>query len=283
MEPDSVSGSRDDGMGGAERRARDQVRALGTPTADPDFRARLAADFASGTLASAPRPSSVLRLPWHAREMTRWAVAAAAAAALIVAGLMLNRGPSYRIVSQHGSGIASVDGHGVTLNDLASLERTIHPGSRIALPADGDLMLQAGNTMMVAIERGSVVTLPGTPGRWFARRVAGRVDSGILRVTTGPGFHGAALALRTPEAQVQVTGTTFAVICEPAGTCVCVLEGMVHVGPIGAAMMEIPGGLRGYVYANGAPMVRATMRPDERVMLGELRERRDRHMGAGAH
>jgi hypothetical protein len=37
------------------------------------------------------------------------------------------------------------------------------------------------------------------------------------------------------------------------------------------------------VYANGTPMVRATMRTDERVMLGELRERRDRQMGAGTH
>ena len=278
-----MSGSRDDVTAGAERRARDRVRALSAPTADPDFRARLADDFASGALASAPRSAAALRLPWHAREMTRWAVGAAAAAALIVAGLMLNRGPAYRIISQHGDGIASVDGHGVMLNDLAGLERTIHPGSRIALPADADLVLEAGHTMMVALERGSVVTLPGTPGRWFGRRVAGRVDTGILRVTTGPGFHGAALALRTPEAQLQVTGTTFAVICEPAGTCVCVLEGTVRVGPIGAAMMEIPGGLRGYVYANGTPMARATMRPDERVMLGELRERRDQHMGAGTH
>jgi hypothetical protein len=40
--------------------------------------------------------------------------------------------------------------------------------------------------------------------------------------------------------------------------------------------------MRGYVYANGAPMVEATMRPDEAIKLGELRQRRDAGPGARA-
>jgi hypothetical protein len=158
----------------------------------------------------------------------------------------------------------------------------IRAGAELAMPADGDLTLRAGNQMLLSIDPGSVVTLPGTAGRWYGRRLSGRVDAGVMRVSTGVSFQGASLALRTPEAQVHVTGTTFAVICEPAGTCVCVLEGVVRVGPLGAEMAEIPGGMRGYVYANGAPMVEATMRPDEAIKLGELRQRRDAGPGARA-
>ncbi|MGH7740594.1 MAG: FecR domain-containing protein [Candidatus Eiseniibacteriota bacterium] len=266
-----------DRLDDAGRRASEAVRALPRPAADPDFRARLVAEFTSGEIARAPRRIQVIRLPWHRREMTRWALASAAATALVVAVLALNQGPSWRVVSRHGHGLASIDGREIPLGS-DEFDHLLHAGVQLALPADGDLMLQAGDQMMLAVDPGSVVTLPEAPGRWFARRVHGRVDEGTMRVSTGAAFRGAALALMTPEAQVRVTGTTFAVICEPAGTCVCVLEGVVRVGPLGAAMADVPGGMRGYVYANGAPMAHATMRPDETVKLGELREKRDARM-----
>ena len=278
-----MNDAREETLGEPERRAGQSVRGLPSVIADPDFRARLAADFTSGRIEAMPRPAASIRLPWHRREMTRWAVAAAAAAALVVSALVANQGPAWRVVSRHGGGLASVDGREVALSDGASLDRVIRAGVLLAMPADGDLVLQAGDQMMLAVDPGSVVTLPGTAGRWFGRRLAGRVDVGVMRVSTGASFHGAALALRTPEAQVQVTGTTFAVICEPAGTCVCVLEGVVRVGPLGAAMADIPGGMRGYVYASGEPMVRATMRPDEHEKLGALRARREEHLGGAPH
>jgi len=53
---------------------------------------------------------------------------------------------------------------------------------------------------------------------------------GEIRVTTGPSFPGAHLDVSTPVAAIEVSGTTFAVILEPHGTCVCVLEGTVKVG-----------------------------------------------------
>jgi ferric-dicitrate binding protein FerR (iron transport regulator) len=283
MGHDFMNDSREETLSEPERQASQRVRELAAVAADPDFRARLAADFASGDIERMPRHAVVMPLPWHRREMTRWAVAAAAAAALVVAALALNQGPAWRVVSRHGGGLLSVDGREVALSDGASLDRMIRAGVQLATPSDGDLVLQAGDQMMLAVASGSVVTLPGTAGRWFGRRLAGRVDEGIMRVSTGAAFHGAALALRTPEAQVHVTGTTFAVICEPAGTCVCVLEGMVRVGPLGATMADIPGGMRGYVYASGAPMVRATMRPDERIELGDLLERRTMRPGHGMH
>ena len=266
LEPESV-------LSEPERRARESVRRLPRAAADPDFRARLMTDFASGRIATGAARTGAFGLPWHHREMTRWALGAAAAAALIVTAIALNQGPSWRVTSRHGSGIASVDGRGVELGS-PEFERLLKPGAHLALPSDADLALQAGDQMMVALDPGSEVTLPGAPGRWWGRRIEGRVDSGIMRVSLGPTFHGSVLALRTHEAQLRVVGTTFAVICEPTGTCVCVLEGVVDVGPIGGAMAEIPGGMRGYVFANGAPMDREGMRPEERIRLTELRRRR---------
>lgn len=264
----------------AERSARERVRRLPRAAADPDFRARLAADFASGRIAQGPARGGVFRLPWHHREMTRWALAAAAAAALIVTAIALNEGPAWRVTSRHGGGIASVDGRGVELGS-SEFEHLLKPGAHLALPSDADVALAAGDQMMVALDPGSEVTLPGAPGRWWGRRIEGRVDSGIMRVSLGPMFHGSVLALRTRDAQLRVVGTTFAVICEPTGTCVCVLEGVVDVGPIGGTMSEIPGGMRGYVFANGAPMDREGMRPDERIRLTELRRRRMASAGMG--
>jgi ferric-dicitrate binding protein FerR (iron transport regulator) len=269
-----MSDPQNQGLGEPERRASEQLRALPRVPAEPEFRARLAREFASGQIEHATRRAGVIRLPWHRREMTRWAAAAAAAAALIVAVLALNQGPEWRVVSLHGRGLATLDGREVALGDGAQLDRMLRPGVQLALPSDADLLLQAGDQMMLAVDPGSVVTLPGAPGRWFARRAQGRVDAGTMRVTTGAAFHGAALAILTPEAQVRVTGTTFAVICEPTGTCVCVLEGTVRVGPLGAGMTEVPGGMRGYVFASGAPMAHAAMRPDEEIKLGRLRAAR---------
>jgi len=80
---------------------------------------------------------------------------------------------------------------------------------------------------------------------------------------------------------VEVTGTTLAVICEPAGTCVCVFEGVVHVGAKGAAAEAVPGGRRRYVFSDGRPPEVADIRPAEIGKLGSFRAgRRDWLEGA---
>jgi hypothetical protein len=61
------------------------------------------------------------------------------------------------------------------------------------------------------------------------------------------------------------------VICEPQGTCVCVLEGRVMVGPKDGTMERVDGGHRRYVFADGRPPEMAEMRPTEHSPLGEMR------------
>jgi ferric-dicitrate binding protein FerR (iron transport regulator) len=254
----------------AEQRARAALAALPHPAVDVEFRARLRESFVSGE--APPLRARVPRLPWHSRPMTHWTLGVAAVAAALLAVLTMNQGGDWQVISAHGSARIMVDGRAVPGGDVAVLERRLRIGTRLELPEGSDLMLRAGDQWLMAVDAGTSLTLPAIPGRWFAREVSGDVDAGEIRLSTSRAFHGAALALSTPEATVRVTGTTFAVICESTGTCVCVLEGSVRMGAGQALPAEVPAGMRGYAFADRRPMMRATMRVEEEPKLGTLRE-----------
>lgn len=255
-----------------EARARDAVRALPRPVARADFRARLRREFTSGTLESAA-PAVVLRLPWHRTAMARAGAAAFAAAAALVIAFVANRAPEWKLESVQGDGLVVVDGTPVPTAHVEDLARRLRPGTFVQLPSGVQLELVSHGEMAVQMTGGTHASVPSLPGRWFARHAAAEVREGEIRVTTGSGFHGARLAIETPEARVQVTGTTFAVICEPAGTCVCVMEGRLMVGARGGSMSPVMGGHRRYVFADGRPEESAEMRPTEHAPLGSLRVR----------
>ncbi|TMQ74199.1 MAG: FecR domain-containing protein [Candidatus Eisenbacteria bacterium] len=263
----------------AETRARDAVRGLAMPRADVAYRARLKRDFASGRIGA----RRVLELPvaWHRRPFWRWALAPVTVALLAVALFATNRGPAWTVLSTTGDGIAIVDETPVPLAHAEELERRLRPGARVVAPEGAEVELASAAGIVFQVTGGTEFTVPASPGRWFARRVTGAVRHGEIRVTTGPSFRGARLHLDTPEAAVEVTGTTLAVICEPAGTCVCVFEGVVHVGAKGAAAEAVPGGRRRYVFSDGRPPEVADIRPAEIGKLGSFRAgRRDWLEGA---
>jgi hypothetical protein len=256
-----------------ERTARDAVRELPAPVADSSFRARLREQFASGHFE--PLRMETRRLPWPERPMTRWTLAVAATLIALASILELNQPPAWRVIGGHGDGIATIDDRAVPLGHTHDLDRSIHAGAHVTLPMDCDLELEAPGTARLQIVAGSDIVVPGVPGRWFLREAFGEVKSGEVRITTESRFHGATLALTTPETHVLVSGTTLAVICEPTGTCVCVLEGVVRIGGSAHAMSLIPGGMRAYVYADGRPLERTTMRETEVPALNALRGSRD--------
>src|SRR5687768_1619740 len=74
------------------------------------------------------------------------------------------------------------------------------------------------------------VVVPRLPRSFGRRGAVSEFVSGETRVTSGAGFGGARLRFRTPEAHVEVTGTTLAVIRDSVATCVCVFEGTVSIG-----------------------------------------------------
>lgn len=261
-----------------ETRAREAVRGLAAPRADAAYRARLKRDFVSGRIGE--RRALVLPVG-HRRPFWRLALAPVAVALLAVVVLAANRGPAWTVLSTAGDGIAIVDDTPVPLGHAEDLERRLRPGARVVAPPGGEVELASAGGMVVQVTGGTEFTVPASPGRWFARRVTGSVRHGEVRVTTGPSFRGARLHLDTPEASVEVTGTTLAVICEPAGTCVCVFEGLVHVGAKGAAGEPVPGGRRRYIFNDGRQPEMADIRPAEIGKLGSFRDGRREWLEGG--
>jgi ferric-dicitrate binding protein FerR (iron transport regulator) len=254
-----------------ETRAREAVRGLAPPRADAAFRERLKRDFVTGRIGE----RRVLELPvaWHRRRAWRLALAPSAVAVLAVVVVLANRGPGWTVLSTTGDGVAIVDQTPVPLGHGDELERRLRPGARLTVPDGSEMEIASTGGMVVQITAGTEFTLPAGPGRWFGRRVGGAVRHGEIRVTTGPAFHGSRLRIETPEAAVEVTGTTLAVICEPNGTCVCVYDGVVSVGARGGTTERVPGGRRRFVFNDGRPPELAGIRPPEVGKLGDFRAR----------
>ncbi len=261
-----------------ETRARDAVRALPRVPAGAAFRAQLRERFTTGALESSA-PVRVLRRPWHHGTGVRWAGAALAAAAAFVVVMGANRAPEWRLESVQGDGLVIVDGAPVPTAHREDLARRMKPGAFLKLPSNVQLELVSRGELAVQVTGGTHASVPSLPGRWFSRRAIAEVQEGEIRVTTGRDFHGARLRVDTPEARVAVVGTTFAVICEPAGTCVCVMEGRLRVGARAGAMSDVVAGRRRYVFADGRPEESADMRAAEHAPLGDFRARMQGEMG----
>ena len=256
-----------------EVQTRDAVRGLGRPGADPGFRARLRQEFVSGTIESSA-PKRALVIPWHRTPMARWGGVALAAAALLVVVGFLNAAPDWRLNRVTGDGMVIVDGRPVPTAHASELERLMSAGAFVRVPTGVEIELMSRGVMAVQFTPGTEASVPNPPGRWFQRTSLAEIRRGEWRITTGRDFQGARLAIDTPEARVEVTGTTFAVICEPEGTCVCVMEGRLNVGTRGGSgPVEVREGNRRFVYADGRPEEMEPMLSREHAPLGDLKER----------
>ena len=260
-----------------QERARAALSSLATPPADPEFRARTRDAFITGALGVPGRAGGRFRGAPGRRALAgsawRWAAFPAAAVALFLIVGLINRGPGWRISASRGAGIAVVDGRPVPMNHTEELARVIRPGARIQVPEGSELELVSTRQIAMDLTPGTDATVPEIPGRWYGRRVRAEVLAGEVRLMTGPRFEGARLSITTPAARVEVTGTTLAVICDPEGTCVCVLEGKVRVGARDGPMETVRQGRRRFVFNDGRAEA-AEIRPTELVQLGELRERK---------
>ncbi len=270
-----------------ERDAQQALRKLSRPKADPVARARLRRSFADGSIRPglteivgdprvpgvAPARARVTRGPWLADRRAQLGLAVAAAA-IAVAVLALNRPGKWTVTDTTGEGIAVVDGRAIPIDHHEELAAAMRPGARVRVPVGTEIEVASAAGLLMQLTAGTDATLPALPGRWFNRRVRGEIRTGELRITTGRSFRGAQLAIGTPEAQVEVLGTTLAVIREPHGTCVCVLEGRVRVGPTAGDMAEVESGHLRFVFNDGRAPGTDDMRPIEREKLGMLKESR---------
>lgn len=244
-----MSAPDDDELTAPERATRDALRGLVRPPLAEAFRARLRHEFVSGRIG---RRRERTPAPWF----TRGVLLAPLAAGLVVVALLAgNRGPDWRVVSADGDGRVVVDGVEFAPGDSVALAERVSRGGRIVVRGVLTLDLVAPGVAAVALGPGSDVLLSPAPDRWWWRGMNARLAAGEAYFSTGPVFHGATLDVRTAEASVRAVGTSFAVLCRPFGTCVCVMQGRVTVGGRDAAPgvgVVVPGGMRRIVHTDQA-------------------------------
>jgi ferric-dicitrate binding protein FerR (iron transport regulator) len=174
--------------------------------------------------------------------------------------------------------VVTVDGKPFALDGREALAGALHEGAHLEVPADATLEIVASNTIAFRLAPGSDLRLPaGRRGVW-QRILDARITRGIVLVATGPSFRGERMEIAAPEGRIAVSGTTFSIICNDQGTCVCVLDGRVGVAPsTGSKWQGVnPGWRRLFPRAPAKAMV-DRLRPEERAALTEFRTRQGFH------
>lgn len=205
-----------------------QVRSLPQIPPDPRFKERVRREFTG----EVQYPATATPLRGIPRRRFAGVLAAGLAAAAVLAFFLLRPLPAttWSVTEANAAGYYTVDGipyraeqlKGLTLR--AGTELTCCPMGSITLKIPGELVFQLGNATHVRLDR--------ERQGWFGHRLVARVDAGSTFGTTGPKFSG--MRLFTKETEVEVRGTTFAVISNPEFTCVCLLEGDLQVRPEGS-------------------------------------------------
>lgn len=243
----------------AEEVALQALRQQTVPPASEALRARAREAFVQGTLRAAGAPRrNVVPLP---------RLALAAAAVLLLALFLYGSRPEavWELARVH-------DPDGV-LSGVVAREGTVLPPGVVTTPDNGEFDLALGDGFLLRMTPGTSLVLPAPPRRWFAAGMEIQVQRGEVFGTTRGRKLPASLVLRTPQANVQLTGTTFAVLLTDEGTCVCLLEGRVEVQAHDAATPTVvPEGFRCVVYADGRPQEILPIAEMERGKLQMLRD-----------
>ena len=111
--------------------------------------------------------------------------------------------------------------------------------------------LLAKDVLLIEVTGGTEMSIPKMPGRWFGRAVACNLLNGEMRIKTGRDFPGRELTVFTPEGRVEITGTLLSIQRDETGTCVCVLEGVAHVGKNKNDMEAVEPGSRKVIHSDG--------------------------------
>jgi len=256
-----------DKLSAAETRARDAVRTLGRPLAHSAFRERLKREFVSGTVPELARLPVEHPVPWYRRfGLLSLGAAAAAAAVLVIA--LLGQGPRWELGEPIPGGALVMNDIEIPLGDAHAVNRYLKAGVRVARDDSTMINLVSPERMVVQLAPYSEVVLPSLRGR----EMRAQVTRGEVRFSTGPEFAGSRLLIDTEIARVELLGSTIAVITGDVGTCVCVYDGSVPIGPLDGELVSVPVGKRKILHKDGRPDLIEDLEPMERMKLQMLQD-----------
>ncbi len=275
------------------------------PEARSDFRERLRAEFlaapfearaseevAAQDLGPAPQVAprwgeglpvpeiltpalSPARRPWF----TLVSIGAIAAAALF---LFRWQSPTrWTVAASSEFTLARVDGKEFSPAQGEQLAAALKPGSVVEVEG-GALDLLLDTRVALSLAAGSTLTLVAVPEPEVLASIWLDQQRGSLAVVTGPGFVDANLRILTPDGEVRVVGTRFAIeVIAGMGTCVCCAEGIVSVFdrplteglvPEAAPEHKLAGGEMIFVFSDHRPRESGPAIADHLAPLESLRQ-----------
>jgi len=123
----------------------------------------------------------------------------------------------------------TIDGVPIQSGDRARVERALVEARDIRTASN--LRVRLGDWYALELAPGSHLSLSPIEQRSRLEPLFMQIDSGTLRVRTGPAFRGDVMRIDTDDVSVSVTGTTLGIDIVDDGTCVCCLNGSVKVTP----------------------------------------------------
>lgn len=174
----------------------------------------------------------------------------------------------------------TIDGETVDANaDVAEIAKLLGQAESVAAVDGGGLRLAYGRYFQVEVAEGSALDLTNlnqvASNTDFHLGMVG--DSGGFYFQTGPDFKAqdCELTFQTPEAEIAVVGTVFAVDRYTKeqgmeGTCVCCSQGTVRVVDAAKSEMTAPAGKSCFVMPGKSKMMPMDVVPDHQHPMDEL-------------
>ncbi len=176
----------------------------------------------------------------------------------------------------------TIDGEAVLASQSAQqVAARLETAQSVAAVDGGMLRLSYGRLFQVQLSAGSELDLSGfhelESGSEYHLGMLG--ESGGFCFQTGPDFEptGCELTFQTPEAEICVVGTVFAVDRFPdgsamAGTCICCAEGTVQVNATHQRRIATAAGKSCFVVPGDGELANAAVVHDHMTPMNDLRE-----------
>ena len=243
----------------------DAIRDLPAPRPDPAYRDRTRKMFLGQTRFETEHfDRDITARAWA------WSGAALAAAAAIAIIIFSLPGATAWQVLDSASTV-TVNGVEIPVSQMAGVD--LHPGTRIRTSSDGELRLVVPDAVSFVLGPNTEVTVGSSKGFLGSPGLTAVVHEGNTWGSTGPDFPSSGFEIETAQADIRITGTTFAVLSDNDTTCVCVLSGTVEVTTRGTGnSVLVPPEQQLFVPTGDQPARLVALTPAQRDRLTEIKK-----------